>query len=81
MTASINPTKPTFKICANCGAYAPTAKRVCNSPKGCGVVSREDRRNGRKSVWNVPTAAQVEARNAKRAAMEALINKLAGSEE
>lgn len=69
--------KAGFRVCCNCGAHAPRRKVLCNNPNGCGPTSRADRRRfNLKSVWREPTAEELEAVRARRAATEALIQSL-----
>ena len=63
-----------FKICMNCGAQHPTRARLC--AKGCGSWTREERRAGAKSCFRAPTEAEVAQREAHKARMQALMDKL-----
>jgi hypothetical protein len=73
--------KANFKVCANCGAYAPRRKTLCCNPNGCGPSTRADRRAGRKSLWREPTTDEVAAEQNRIQRRENLIQSLIADAE
>ena len=66
-------TKPTFKVCRNCRKEHGLKARLCT---GCGSWSREERRAGAKSFFDLATPEQMAAKAERHARTNALIESL-----